>query len=743
MSLSPSALFFGGNPSSAGPAYSIANSIRFDRASSTNFSKTLGAGNTKQWTLSFWFKPAGPLLTNFQTIIAAGSGFWAGGSQFQVYFKTDGTIQVMDYVGGYTINQTTTTKFIDSTAWYHIVLSVDTTIGTNAVKLYVNGVLDTQSNTGVNADTVFNSAVAHYIGGVASYYTDCYLADVFIIDGQTLTPSSFGLTDSNGVWSPKEYTGSLSGTNTTHLDFADASSATTLGYDVSGNGNDFTPQNITVTGSGPTGYQMSFDGNADAVTLNSNITLTGDFTVEAWIQRTAFATNYSVVIYGDTNTQLALDNGANGNVSIYLPGASGSGSLSVTNAIPDFGWHHVAWVRQSGTVRIYVDGVQKGASPTTITTTTANISQCGRYTSGGAGYDFQGYLSGWRVTLNCLYPNGTTFTPSQQPGVVTGTNLCTFVSSTLIDISGTKTLTAQNQATLSVIPLAGATRSPLKDSPVITEITTSDGGDFNGNFCVFDYFNTVGHTLSQGGLSAYGASQGQAIGSFAVNSGKWYWEVTIDVAANYGMAGISLDGIRHTSFPGSTAYSYGYLGVNGNLYHQAVNTAYGATWGVGDIIGVALDMDNGNLYFYKNGVIQNSGTPAATGLSGYWRPSVRGGISGNVATATANFGQRPFAQTPPTGYSFLSSSAVAAGSVVTSGSFTGNGSADGPVVFTNGVPATLTINGNPVTFGTHARKFAYGFQVISTSGSYNAVGTNTFSVTTAGPVFKFARAQSN
>jgi len=103
-----------------------------------------------------------------------------------------------------------------------------------------------------NTDTLINAASqSHDIGtldGGTYYKFNGYLADVHFIDGQALTPSSFGETDTNGIWQPKAYSGSY-GTNGFQLKFADnsAATATTLGKDTSGNGNNWTPNNLSVT----------------------------------------------------------------------------------------------------------------------------------------------------------------------------------------------------------------------------------------------------------------------------------------------------------------------------------------------------------------------------------------------------------------------------------------------------------------------------------------------------------------
>lgn len=144
-----------------------------------------------------------------------------------------------------------------------------------------------------------------------------------------------------------------------------------------------------------------------------------------------------------------------------------------------------------------------------------------------------------------------------------------------------------------------------------------------------------------------------------LSSGKWYWEYTIDSTAgtDYYFVGVSAtDEDPHLSsnmYPGKVG-GYGYVGVSGDKYHLGVNAAYGTTFTVGDVIGVMLDMDNGKIYFSKNGVIQNSGDPVAgtgfaySGLTGTLYPAV--GLHTAGEGVTANFGASAFTYTPPTGF---------------------------------------------------------------------------------------------
>jgi hypothetical protein len=163
-------------------------------------------------------------------------------------------------------------------------------------------------------------------------------------------------------------------------------------------------------------------------------------------------------------------------------------------------------------------------------------------------------------------------------------------------------------------------------------------------------------------------------------------------------------------------------------------------------------MTNGAIYYGKNGTWLNSGVPTSgaskTGALNTWTagtytfaPIGGGYTSGNGVNV--NFGQQPFVYTPPTGFVALNTFNIAAGTVTTSGTFTGNLSTDGPMVFLNGTPTAMTINGNAVTFGTQADKLANGFKVRSSSASYNASGSNTYVATTVGAVFKYEDAQGN
>jgi hypothetical protein len=181
-----------------------------------------------------------------------GGGFYRGA----LYFETDDKLYFS--LGNTSSNIYTTAVFRDVSAWYHVVVKIDTTQATQAagMKLYVNGVEQVVTNVGTytqNDEGWINSTNAHQISGTSSFYFDGYLADIYLLDGTATTPSTFAETDAiTGQWMPKTPTGISYGTNGFRLTFSDNSgtSATTLGKDSAGS-NNWTPNNFSVaSGSG-------------------------------------------------------------------------------------------------------------------------------------------------------------------------------------------------------------------------------------------------------------------------------------------------------------------------------------------------------------------------------------------------------------------------------------------------------------------------------------------------------------
>jgi hypothetical protein len=234
-------LILGANQLTAG-GYEVDNSLRFNSGSSDYLERTpAGAGNRKTWTWSGWVK----LLGKNMYLFGASSDSWAA-NYSTVWINTAAELRLE--LGGISGDIVSTNLFRDPSAWYHFVVAVDTTQATanNRVRMYVNGVETAylaQTMPAQNSDTMINSAQYHQISGRPSeQYLNGYLAEINLIDGQQLDPTYFGEFDSDtNIWKPIPYTGSF-GTNGFYLKFANSAA---LGTDSSGNGNDWTVNNLT------------------------------------------------------------------------------------------------------------------------------------------------------------------------------------------------------------------------------------------------------------------------------------------------------------------------------------------------------------------------------------------------------------------------------------------------------------------------------------------------------------------
>ena len=229
--------------------YTIDNSLRFNDDDSAVLSRTPGtAGDRKTYTISTWIKRS--LLTSqIQPFLEC----YLNANQWtSVSFGTDDKIQFYHVDSGTDYGYKTDMVFRDVSAWYHIVIALDTTQATaaNRMILYVNGNETTfDQNFGEfpqNDNTWINSTNGHNIGKYSdqSKYFDGYMAEYNFIDGQQLTASDFGEFDEDsGIWKPKAYEGTYTG-NSFYLDFENSGS---LGADASGLGNNWTPTNLAST----------------------------------------------------------------------------------------------------------------------------------------------------------------------------------------------------------------------------------------------------------------------------------------------------------------------------------------------------------------------------------------------------------------------------------------------------------------------------------------------------------------
>lgn len=259
----------------ASAAYLIQNSLRFRSANSAYLNRTpASASNRQTWTYSAWVK-RGKLAfpSNDSYLLSAGVD-----NNNRLLFRFSGAsssniLDVYELTGGTgSLYLASNATYIDPAAWYHVMLVYDTTNATaaNRVKIYVNGSQISYAAGPTyppqNYSSYMNSANRTTIAinaGFNDQFFDGYMAEINFIDGQALTPTSFGKTDaSTGSWIPVKYTGTY-GTNGFYLPFTNKTSTATLGNDFSGNGNTWTVNNVSLTAG------STYDSMNDVPTLTS------------------------------------------------------------------------------------------------------------------------------------------------------------------------------------------------------------------------------------------------------------------------------------------------------------------------------------------------------------------------------------------------------------------------------------------------------------------------------------------
>jgi hypothetical protein len=640
-------------------------------------------------------------------------------SSFLVFcFGADGIADTLGFQGWSSSSYRTTTQvFRDVSAWYHIVLAVDTTQATAAdrIKLYVNGVevttFSSNINPGLNADLLINSTATHTIGRDTAQNTnfDGYLANIHFIDGQALTPSSFTTTDATtGQLIPIIYTGSY-GTNGFYLEFSDNSSntASTLGKDYSGLGNNWTPNNLSVTaGAGndslvdsPTNYGTDTGvggevrGNYCTLNLlalppastmsNGNLDISTSTGWLSYVGTIAMNTGKWYWEYQLTSGPYAVVGVRNDITTAGNPPyISGAGYYSLSGAKESQAGGGVPYGASWNSSNII--GIAFDADAGTITFYRDNVSQ---------GQAFSNLTSGPYYPNLGLYQSGGTFNFGQRAFAYTAPSgfkaLCTqnlpaplvTKSNTVMDVA----LYTGNGGTQSITGLAFSpdfvwlkARSSsgyahiLQDiirgagKTLATQNTAAESGNAGD---LISSFNSDGFTVNNTYL---GGSAPDTNGSGTTFVG-WTWDagtstvsntqgsITSQVRAN-ATAGFSVCTFTQPSSSSSFSWGHG-LNVAPQLAIMKPRDTSG-NWQV-------YHASTGAQYLWLND------TAAATGTG--WST-----VNSSIVTATAslwagsNVTTVAYCFAPVVGYSSF-------------GSYTGNGSTDGPMVYTGMRPRWVLI----------------------------------------------------
>jgi hypothetical protein len=718
-------------PTGIGPVtgYNVERSLRFNSADSAYLSRTpASASNRDTWTFSGWVKRSKLGMSN---AIVFGSG------DTYVNFETDRLAvnlraAATNYLG------ISTAKFRDVSAWYHIVVAVDTTQATAAdrLKMWVNNQLitafDVSSylNIPVNTDTAVNSTNAHNIGrytGTGEHF-DGYMTEINFIDGQALTPSSFGETDAQtGVWKPKAYS-STYGTNGFFLKFADNSgtTSTTLGKDSSGNSNNWTPNNFSVTaGAGndslvdsPTAYGTdtgvggSVRGNyatlnplaSSGTFTNGNLDLAVGSTAESsgiatmavgasgkyyWeVLVTAVGGDYMIGIYNGQNTLNPTSSGTfygyryNGQ-KVTVSGSTYGASYTTNDIIG------VAVDMDAGTITFYKNGSSQGQAFSGIsggnfrpsTYLYNNASKTANFGQRPFAYTAP---SGFKALCTTNLPTPTIgATSTTQANDYMNVVLWTGNGSTTRGITGvgfqpdftwikTRSGSSLNHTLFNAIVGGGANKG-LASNTTASEASLNDDATYG----YLNTFDSDGFTVAKG--SSGGESYTNASSYTYV---AWNWNAGGSTVTN--TSGTISAQVRANTTSGFSIVTYTGTGANATVGHGlgvAPKMIIGkrrsgvADWMVGHS-GVNGGTTPFNYYLVLNSTAAQSADSTAWNNTAPTSTVFSLGSGGNVNSNTATNVMYCFAEVA--GYSAF-------------GSYTGNGSTDGPFVYTGFRPRFVMI----------------------------------------------------
>jgi len=719
--------------------YQISRSLRFNSPDSVYLSRTpASTTNRRTWTWSGWIKRSSLVKTNELVLFACRPSAYTIFSIRHSSTANPDTILLEDNNG---TNLRTTQVFRDVSAWYHIVLAVDTTqaTDTNRVKLYVNGSQVTAFSATTyptqNVDLQINTTNSHGVGGYsysASESYDGYMTEVNFVDGTQLTPSSFGETSATtGVWGPKKYSGSY-GTNGFYLNFSDNSNTTaaTLGKDSSGNGNNWTPNNFSVT-AGAGNDSLVDSPTSYGTDTGAGGTVRGNYATLNPLQLDSSATTLT---NGNLDYNRAILGGSPGaafstigmtsgkwyaeftlNTSNFLFGVWGNGTAGLPQTgYPSYYWDFGA---QTGSLSLEKSsGTSSGSGGTVsagnvyaiavdIDNATISFYQNNTLAYSVTGMSFTGPL----FFAVCVWTNSVSTGPNslnfgQRPFAYTAP-------------SGFKALCTQNLPT-PTIGATTATQAGKYFNPVLYTGTGATRTVTGVNFApdlvwiksrsaaynnrLYDRLRGVENVLQSnsaaaegsdgGGLTAFG-SDGFTLGSSVSQNESastfvaWNWRASNAAAATNTSGSIS------SQVSASTTSGFSIVTYTG----QSAAGTVGHGLGVAPSMIIVKSRSNGaygwavwHSSFTQNEYLLLEITDAKGTASNYWNTSAP-----STWTSAFGIGSQP-KYVNNSGDTFVAYCFAEVAGYSKFGSYTGNGSTDGPFVYTGFRPAWIMIKTSSV-----------------------------------------------
>ena len=620
------------------------------------------------WTVECWINPTGD-YSNYRCVWAKRSG---GTTSYQGYLAiTSG------YLAFYNGTQYVSTTTPPANAWSHVAWVFDTS--TSKVSIFLNGSIIYTTT----AITITNQAVPFNIGyaGNGTEYFQGYISNLRVVKGTAQYSSIYAL---NAPSTELALVGDSSNAYTTLLLNGNLQNSV-LGDTIV----DTSPNALTLTKSGtPTisakspftnagvsGNSIYLNGSTDYLTVPANAAFsfgTGDFTIEAWIYKTATG-NLGIWTNGPASAgSFAFYVVSNKLQTDFYGGTSLAGATTLVNNT----WYHIATSRSGTNLRIFLNGVIDATATSSSNNTTNNCVIGLPWTNLFTG-SFNGYISNLRI-VNGTAVYTAAFTPSTTPlTAISGTSFLlstqTLQNNTFVDSSSNALTIIRNgtptQGTFS--PYYGSYYSTLFSSTNDNLTLTNNAAfTFPADFTIEMWLNPTNPT----------AKAIQRI--FASNSGPGgacYFSVGNDVGTNAGAGRLCAMG--HLTSP----YTSGLISDTTPL---VANTWYH----------VALVRSGSTITIYKNGISVASGTDSAT-----WDFNNGGGV---------RIGSSGWSQTNECYLGYISNLRVVKGTAVYTANFT-----------PSTTPLTTTSQG--VTAATVSL-------LTCNSNGFKDSSSNAFSITAAG-----------
>jgi len=658
-----------GASGAGGGGYEIEKSLRLDSDSTTpantaflNIEPSFTGMDDQKFTISMWIKLSelrqhntifGHAVsggnTNYCTISTDALQFFAntinssGAAEYQ-YFIADSVLR-------------------DPTAWFHLHIKGDLTLATESerLKISINGTALTANYYGADSQnstyavwptaTSDNTSGGLHLGRInhaayGAYVGDMLLADVYVLNSAKDVGEFGEFNSDTGVWDPIKYTGGYTSFDS-YLKF----NGTDLGEDSSGNGNDWTANNLS-----------SFQGTIPTVPTGYNENVMG--------------------YYLNNNPPLFLTKDPGGtDRGSSISFASASGTNWAVNDILQWAVDQDNGKMWLGLNNTWYSGDPANATNPAIASWSAGDLYLGKSHSSP---DLK-----LEVTTTAAYtpPSGYTYWSASSTGswVGSGTSISNVnndIFNTAIPTSGKIYIEAKLKGSITVYQTIGLMNlgvtsydiDSLTDTPTSYGDDTGLGGEVRGNYCTLNPLtipSTV--TYSNGNLdTTTTGGHGPCFGTFGMPSGLWYWEIEKTTSTNDGgmMLGVvDSSGLNDTTYTTGVGRYYIYLQADTIYINDGSNTSntISSTSANNDDPGIfmfALDVDNGKLYAGKDGTWYTAsaltgGNPATgtgailtTLVAGQtYFPLIGGYVSGQ--NFSCNFGQRAFAHQAPSGFKCL------------------------------------------------------------------------------------------